>query len=277
MMKGGILRYTGGKFRVARDLYALAPDQWGEMRDPFCGGNNFLWHLPPGKQVWINDINPDVVKFWKSLRDDPSFIDDALALKEKCETADNLEREFAWAKWRWQRTGHPVSYLLLNRHAYAQFVKRSRPNIASLSLMHISNGMACVTRKKFEQARDRLRGAKITCGDYWTILDDYNRDAFYLIDPPYLIGNAKHRGSALYDFEFTDEMMIQLYERLRDTRNRFLMTMGWGELTHQLFVLSGEFITTARKYSYTNVIRTLGREDRVTGEALELVVRNYEI
>jgi Site-specific DNA methylase len=69
-----ILRYPGGKSKVAHKLISLFPPNIKEFREPMVGGgfvSLVLKQTLPHVRVWINDLSYDLVCFWKTLRDNP--------------------------------------------------------------------------------------------------------------------------------------------------------------------------------------------------------------
>jgi DNA adenine methylase len=69
-----ILRYPGGKSKVAQKIISLIPPNIKEFREPMVGGGSVslvLKQTLSHVKVWINDLNYDLVCFWKTLRDYP--------------------------------------------------------------------------------------------------------------------------------------------------------------------------------------------------------------
>ena len=63
-----VLRYPGGKSKVAQKLLSLIPPNIKEFREPMVGGGSVspvLKQTLPHVKVWINDIDYDLVCFWK--------------------------------------------------------------------------------------------------------------------------------------------------------------------------------------------------------------------
>jgi DNA adenine methylase len=69
-----ILRYPGGKSKVAQKVVSLIPQNIKEFREPMVGGGSVslvLKQTRPHVKVWINDLNYDLICFWRTLRDYP--------------------------------------------------------------------------------------------------------------------------------------------------------------------------------------------------------------
>jgi DNA adenine methylase len=94
------LRWAGGKRRLAETIVESFPKSFDPAKnrffEPFVGGGALTLYLGnpqisnylPGKNLFINDINPDLVRTYKVIRDDV----DGLILKLK-QLSQNLTRD----------------------------------------------------------------------------------------------------------------------------------------------------------------------------------------
>jgi len=67
-----ILRYPGGKSKAVEKIIAIIPTNIKEFREPMVGGGSVslvVKQLFPNVKVKINDLNYDLICFWKTLRD----------------------------------------------------------------------------------------------------------------------------------------------------------------------------------------------------------------
>jgi DNA adenine methylase len=68
------LRYPGGKSRAIGQIAAQIPANIGEFREPFVGGGSVFFAVRSlfGNRLRyaINDIQTDLIYFWKYARDD---------------------------------------------------------------------------------------------------------------------------------------------------------------------------------------------------------------
>ena len=89
-----------------------------------------LWHVPTNVKRWINDIDPDLIRYHLAMKSRPDYIEEILSLTEESQTTDALKHAFNLAKIEWYFYDCPVAYFLLNRLCYGQLVQRSRNNVA---------------------------------------------------------------------------------------------------------------------------------------------------
>ena len=71
--------YFGGKGRVADWIVGLLPDH-DHYVEPFCGGLSVLLAKRPSRMETVNDLDGELVTFWRMLRDRPSELARACAL-----------------------------------------------------------------------------------------------------------------------------------------------------------------------------------------------------
>lgn len=69
-----LLRYPGGKGRIAGRLVNLSPTFFVEYREVFCGNASMLWHLPTYIHRWINDKSVPLINYFQCLQSHPDFV-----------------------------------------------------------------------------------------------------------------------------------------------------------------------------------------------------------
>ncbi len=259
-----LLRYFGSKKKTGRDLLTYAPSSFAHYVEPFCGSANMLWHVPTSADRWINDLNSDVVAFHLALRDDPTFLD-RLFEYAKLKTASDLRHAFSRAKWKWYKTGCPVSFWLLNRYGHGRLVRRCRKDLASFDAVYLVPGMRFpYSREQAERGREIMQGVKITRLDYREVLDQVSEDSWTFLDPPY------HTDENLYDCQLTFDDHGDLRDSLQSFRQRFSMTIGLTELSHRLYLRESHgFDIREHHYETMNFLKGGSLP------SVELYVRNY--
>lgn len=90
------LTYYGGKQKLAAQIVALMPPHVAYL-EPFAGGAAVLFAKPPAERETLNDIDGQIMRFWRALRDRPEELAAAVAATSYgrgeweacCEPADN--------------------------------------------------------------------------------------------------------------------------------------------------------------------------------------------
>lgn len=193
--------YVGGKQTLATSVVSLmAPHD--HYVEPFFGGGSILFAKPPSRMETVNDIDGNLVAFWRVLRDHPHELAWRCALtphsrQEMTETRDlqagdpdDLERaRRVWVQLtqgraaRLTRTGW--------RYVITEAAKHALPDYLDGYLTRIVG------------SSERLRGVSLECRDGIDMVGAYDAPGtcFY-VDPPYL-GTTRGR-STLYAHEMPD-------------------------------------------------------------------------
>lgn len=195
--------YAGGKQRLAsRIIRHLPPHRhWVE---PYCGGLSVLLRKERSVHETVNDVNEDIMTFWRVLRDSPDDLVRACMLtphsRAEAEAAldrpDNLS-EVERARRVWVRLTQGRGGQLL-RTGWRHF---QNPN----TTMGMPDYLAAYTGRMVEAAQ-RLAGVSLECRPALDIIGTYGRHEGVLLylDPPYVRG-ARRGDSAMYADEMTEQ------------------------------------------------------------------------
>ena len=198
------ISYYGGKARLAASIIKLIPPHRIYI-EPFFGGGAVFFAKEPSYLEVINDINDNIVTFFRVCQDEESFqelsrriqgtlFSEALFLQAKTIwngywPANDIER--AWATW-----------------VCCNFAFNSTPEGGwkwdmGTAGSH-SGKVAAHKRNAFTEAiYERIKYAQISCRNAINVLHERNDPAsFAYIDPPYIGCDQKHyRGYTEREFE----------------------------------------------------------------------------
>ena len=219
----GPLPYIGGKNRLATKIISLLPEHTTYV-EPFAGGAQVLFHKPPSNVEVLNDLDFDVVNF------------------------------FRVCQWHYEELIRYLRFCLVSRRLHELHVKSDPATLTDIQragrfyyLQKNSFG-GLIVKQKFhygitqpsnynperipeviEQAHRRLARVQIESLPYEQILRKYDRPTtlFYL-DPPYW----RRR---LYRHNFTDEDFADLERRLHTVRGKFLLSLDDHPEVRKLF------------------------------------------
>jgi DNA adenine methylase len=192
--------YYGGKTRIAGRIAALLPAH-GHYVEPFAGSLAVLLAKPPSHMETVNDLDGDLMTFWRVLRDRPADLEAACALTPHARAEhqaayqpadDDLER----ARRVWvlltQGRGHTLGRTGWRFHA--------DPSGSDLSMPGYLRGYV----GRIAPAAARLALVSLECRPALEVISAYGRHPGTLIyaDPPY-VGTA--RNSTGYRHEMTRE------------------------------------------------------------------------
>lgn len=204
-----VLKYPGAKNRLAKWINSFIPDHKVYL-EPYLGSGGVFFNKPRVHIETLNDLNDDVVNFFRVLREQPEQLAQAiyntpyarteydLAYKENDDVSD-LEKARRYCVRCWQ--GFGCANLYHNGFKSGQQTKSPNP----------ARGFSLLPNTILE-AGERLRGVQIEHLPAIELINRYDtQDVFIYCDPPYLHSTRKNY---LYKHEMTDDEHIELLERL---------------------------------------------------------------
>lgn len=186
-MLRSLLRWYGGKGNLLSKLPPLVPRGGRPYCEPYAGGASLFWAREPAPAEVLNDLNEDLVNFYRVLQDPESFqrlrhvVNCTLYSRAELGRAIRMLREDekdavkrAWA------------FLVSNRFAFGGKQAESEGNWGR----EISKGSNAKSLNSLQDSFDffhnRIRRVQIDrvdalqCIRYWD-----NDDAVFYVDPPY--------------------------------------------------------------------------------------------
>jgi DNA adenine methylase len=202
-------RYPGSKFRLAPWIVEHLPPH-KVYCEPFAGTLAVLFAKPRSTVEIVNDLNRDIVTFFRLLRNQPHDLADAVAAtpwsREEYELSlqpsdDALEnsRRFLVRSWQGYGTMRPTaSGWLIDRTGKA---KPSR----SQTWRNLPERLLLIA--------DRLQGVHVEYQDAMAVIAQQRLpETLLYVDPPYL---PETRAERLYEHEMTRDGHIALLAMLK--------------------------------------------------------------
>lgn len=192
--------YFGGKTRLADRIVDLLPAHQHYV-EPFAGSLAVLLAKPRAEMETVNDLDQDLMTFWRVLRDRPEDLALHMALTPHSraehqaaydlDTGDELER--ARCVWVLLSQGRGGSMRRTGWRFYRD-PKASTYSFPEYLAAYVNRVPACA---------ERLAGVSLECRDALELVADYGRHPGVLLycDPPYL-GSTR---SANYRHEMTGD------------------------------------------------------------------------
>ena len=194
--------YFGGKQTIAQRIIAEMPAHKHYV-EPYCGSLAVLLAKEPVAHETVNDLDGDLVNFWRVLRDQPD------ALARVCALTPHSRGEF-------EATREPTDDPLENaRRIWVQLAQgraaiRQRTGwrffeTGSSSSMGMPGYLAGYV-KRIPPAAERLARVTLECRPALDIITRYgeHEDVLLYVDPPYL-GSTRTSGKYLVEMQGDDE------------------------------------------------------------------------
>lgn len=259
------LRWIGGKFLLAPQIVALMPPHvcYCEL---FCGAAHVLFRKEPSPIEVVNDINGELVNFWRVLGSPGGL--DWLAARHKWAVYSREECERLRSHDPAKLTGHERAwrFLYLNRCSFGSrgMHDGGRPTFGTEKTKPRSSQVPSFARllPVLEKAHQRMAAVCCERLGWEDCLARYDgpQTLFYL-DPPYY-GHEDYYGRRV----FAREDFARLVAALAGIQGKFLLSVNDRPETRALFGAFPLLLETGVGYS-------LNRDDRVCKG--ELVFANF--
>lgn len=224
--------YFGGKLRLADRIVDLLPAHHHYV-EPFAGSLAVLLAKPRSRMETVNDLDGDLMTFWRVLRDRPDELALQMALTPHARAeyavgldidgagTDDLERaRRVWVKLAQGRGG------TLRRTGWRYYQgPASNYSFPEYLAAYVNRVPACA---------ERLAGVSLECRPALELIEVYGKHPEVLLycDPPYL-GSTR---SANYKHEMTgDDQHRELAGRLRDSAAAVVLSGYPSPLYEDLF------------------------------------------
>lgn len=177
--------YFGSKSSIAERIVDLLPEH-GHYVEPFAGSLSVLLAKPRSTMETVNDLDGDLITFWRVLRDDPEALARACALtphsreEKRLATLDGDMTDLERARRVWVLLSQSRGGMMRNS-GWRYCINRSGSSIGMPGYLD-----AYVSRMM--PAAERLAGVSIECMDALDLIERYgaHEDVLLYVDPPYL-------------------------------------------------------------------------------------------
>lgn len=214
-----LLNYPGAKWGMAEQIISLMPKHRSYL-EPFFGSGAVLFNKPPSAIETVNDIDGDVVNFFKVLREQPAELAEAITLTPYARDVfddahenrgtDAFDRAYRFAIRSkmghgfktYQKTGFKVDVFARER----------------------SYCVGCWNRLPADlmEAAARLKKVQIENRPALDLIRRFNHDNVLIYaDPPYLL---ETRGGKQYRHEMTEQDHLDLLEVLKQHRGYVILS-----------------------------------------------------
>lgn len=176
--------YFGGKQSIADWIVGLLPDH-DHYVEPFCGGLSVLLAKRPSRMETVNDLDADLMTFWRILRDRPDELIRACMLTPH----GRAEHEATW-----QSTDDDLE---LARRIWCRLAQGRSGTLRKTGWRHYIDPAGSATSMpgyleayvlRLATAAERLRGVSLEALPALDLIAKYGKQPRVLlyVDPPYL-------------------------------------------------------------------------------------------
>lgn len=214
-----ILNYPGAKWGMSKQIVSIMPPHRSYL-EPFFGSGAVFFNKPPSAIETVNDIDGDIVNFFKVLREQPDRLAEAISLtpyaREVFDDAhenrgvDEFDKAYRFAiRSRmghgfktYQKTGFKIDVYARER-SYCVGVWNKMP-------------------AQLAAAAERLKGVQIENRPALDLIKKFNYDNVLIYaDPPYLLNT---RGGKQYRCEMDEQEHLDLLAVLSKHKAKIILS-----------------------------------------------------
>lgn len=202
------LKYPGSKWRIADWIVEQIPPHEIYV-EPFFGSGAVFFTKPESKLEVINDVDQNVINFFKACRDHPDELARAIELTPFARaefeaiqepraraplhlTGDEIEDARRFSVRCWQGTGNRLGQRVGWKHDVSQIKSNTAHQWANLP-------------DRIAPIAERLKRAQIECTDAVDLIPHYNsQNTLIYADPPYM-GETRRSGIYAHEMGSADE------------------------------------------------------------------------
>lgn len=229
------LKYYGGKaghrWQLADWIISHFPPH-AHYIEPFAGGMSVLLRKEPSRLETANDLDGDLVTFFRVLRERTDELVRAIELTPFAHAehdlsytpaADDLERARRLYVRSWQGRGG-------GRGSWRSGWRRTKNPYQARPIE------AWQTVDQLYAIAARLRQVQIECDDALNVICRYDRpDALFYVDPPYLAETRGRWAKTGYAVELNENSHRQLADALRSVRGMVILSGYPSDLYSDLY------------------------------------------
>lgn len=236
-----LLNYPGAKWGMAREIVTLMPPHRSYL-EPFFGSGAVLFNKPPSAIETVNDIDGDIVNFFKVLREQPEKLATHIAMtpyaREVFDDAhenrgeDPFDRAYRFAIR--SRMGH----------GFKTYTKTGFK--IDVQAREASYAVNCWNRmpRDLLDAANRLKEVQIENRPALDLIHRFNfENVLIYADPPYMMNT---RYCKQYRYEMTEQDHVQLLDALKQHKGSVILSgypsdlydtelAGWGRITRKSY------------------------------------------
>jgi DNA adenine methylase len=259
------LRYPGGKSRAVELIASLVPS-FDEFREPFVGGGSVFIHLKqqyPNKQFWINDLYPELYKFWAMTQQNTDgVISQVRTWKHKYQNGKELHHFLSDNMDRFNDLEKASAFFIFNRITFSGTTESG-----GFSEQAFKGRFTESSIERLKMVSLLLNKTQVTNFDYKTVVDTEGDNVFLFLDPPYYSATK----SALYGKNgklhkaFDHERFAKV---IKNCPHKWLITYDDSPFIRKLFSFANII-----GWDLTYAMRNVTAQSNQTGR--ELFISNY--
>lgn len=222
------VKWAGGKGQLLSEIRKYYPFGSFVQKyiEPFVGGGAVFFDIVAKydlKEIHIADINKDLINAYRVVRDAPAaLISELRKMHMDFLSLDESRRKKYYndvrSRYNSQKfyngmaeTEHAALFIFLNKTCFNGLYRINKNGDFNVPMGRYKNPLVC-DENNIKLVSKKLKGVKITCGDYRDVVDFIDKYTFVYLDPPYRPISKTSNFTAYTAETFGDDEQIKLAE-----------------------------------------------------------------
>lgn len=288
------IKWVGGKSQLIDQLDMQLPADFGNWAnvtyiEPFVGGGAMLFYMlqryPNIEHAVINDINPDLVTCYRTVRDNPKQLIESLANIEMAylalETEERRKDFFMAVRERYNEKNldpieNTTKFFFLNRTCFNGLYRVNKKGLFNVPFGKYSNPTICDPETILKDS-ELLQRVEILNSDFEATFEHAQGNSLFYFDPPYrpLSDTSSFNDYAKESFNDDAQIRLKVYcDRINEAGFHFMLSnsdcKGKNENDNFFDVLYGAY-PIERVWAS----RSINSNPNKRGKLTEILVHNY--
>ena len=288
------IKWVGGKSQLIDQLDMQLPADFGNWAnvtyiEPFVGGGAMLFYMlqryPNIEHAVINDINPDLVTCYRTVRDNPKQLIESLANIEMAylalETEERRKDFFMAVRERYNEKNldpieNTTKFFFLNRTCFNGLYRVNKKGLFNVPFGKYSNPTICDPETILKDS-ELLQRVEILNGDFEATFEHAQGNSLFYFDPPYrpLSDTSSFNDYAKESFNDDDQIRLKVYcDRIDKAGFHFMLSNSdcKGKNENDNFF---DFLYGAYQIERVWASRSINSNPAKRGKLTEILVHNY--
>lgn len=288
------IKWVGGKNQLIEQLDSLLPADFDNRKnvtyiEPFVGGGAMLFYMlqryPNIKHAVINDINPDLICCYRTVRDLPEELIISLQRIEneyfKLNTEEARKDYFMDVRAKYNQKNHdPIEnttlFFFLNRTCFNGLYRVNKSGAFNVPFGKYINPTICDAGTIRADSR-LLQRVEIYQGDFELTFDYAEGDTLFYFDPPYrpLSDTSSFNDYTKESFNDDAQIRLKMYcDKINEAGYLFMLSnsdcKGKDETDNFFEILYQDYVID-RVWASRNINANPNKRGKLT----EILVHNY--
>jgi len=220
------IRWAGGKSWLVPVIKEMIANlDYNDYYEPFMGGASIFFALDPQNDVYLSDINMELVNAFCAVKDNPKRV--IYYLKQmKSNEAEyySIRDEIKKGKQGNGKYQKAARFLYLNENSYNGLYRVNRNGKYNVPY---GKQQKQIEYDRIMDASIKLQNVHITCNDFSKIEDDIRENDLIFLDPPYAV-TKEDTGFIAYNsklFSLDDQKVLShLVDAIDERGAYYIMT-----------------------------------------------------